>query len=132
MKNLSFKLSSTRDNVRNVEKCIEDARKEYRIDEDVYGNMLVAVTESVTNAIIHGNQLDESKNVTLHMNLSDSKVFINVEDEGKGYDYENVPDPTLPENLHKPGGRGIFLIKHLCDKVNFYDNGRKVELVFNV
>ena len=132
MKNLSFKISSTRENVRFVEKYIEDAKEEYHIDEDVYGNMVVAITESVTNAIVHGNKLDSNKSVNLQMNMSDSKICIEVADEGAGYEYENVPDPTAPENLGKPGGRGLFLMRHLCDKVNFLENGRIVQLVFHV
>lgn len=132
MKNLSFKISSTRENVRFVEKYIEDAREEYHIDEDVYGNMIVAITESVTNAIVHGNKLDSSKNVNLQMNMSKSKICIEIQDEGTGYEFDKVPDPTAPENIGKPGGRGLFLMKHLCDKVEFLDNGRTVHLIFNV
>lgn len=132
MKSLKFKIPSTRENVRYVEKYIENARKEYHIDEDIYGNMVVAITESVTNAIIHGNKLDSTKNVDLEMNLTNSKITIEVKDEGAGYNYNDVPDPTLPENITKPGGRGLFLMKNLCDKVEFYDNGKTVHLIFNV
>lgn len=132
MKNLNFEIPSSRDNVRFVEKYIENAKAEYNIDEDVYGNIIVAVTESVSNAIIHGNKLDETKKVNLALSLSENKIKIEVQDQGCGFDYHNVPDPTLPENINKPGGRGIFLMKRLCDKMEILDEGRKIQLTFNV
>jgi len=132
MKNLSFEIPSTRDNVRYVEKYIENAKVEYNINEDVYGNIIVAVTESVSNAIIHGNKLDESKKVSLDLSFSEKEITIEIEDQGSGYDYNNVPDPTLPENINKIGGRGVFLIKNLSDKVAFFNDGRKVQMIFNV
>ena len=60
------------------------------------------------------------------------KITVEIEDQGNGYDYDNIPDPTLPENINKAGGRGVFLIKHLSDKVEFFDKGRKVQMIFNV
>ena len=132
MKNLNFEIPSSRENVRFVEKYIERARTEYNIDEDVYGNIIVAVTESVSNAIIHGNKLDETKKVKLGLSMSDNKFKIEVQDQGCGFDYLSVPDPTLPENIHKPGGRGIFLMKRLCDKMEILEEGRKIQLTFNV
>lgn len=132
MKNLNFEIPSSRENVRFVEKYIESARTEYNIDEDVYGNIIVAVTESVSNAIIHGNKLDETKKVKLGLSMSDNKFKIEVQDQGCGFDYLNVPDPTLPENINKPGGRGIFLMKRLCDKMEILEDGRKIQLTFNV
>lgn len=132
MKNLSIKIPSVRENVRVVEKLIEDAKSEYNIGEDVYGNMVVAITESVTNAIIHGNKLDKNKLVDLEVKMDRSKIHVQVVDEGNGYDYSNIPDPTAPENIEKPGGRGLFLMKHLCDKIEFLDKGQKVRMIFNV
>ena len=55
-----------------------------------------------------------------------------MEDEGPGFDYKNLSDPTAPENLEKIGGRGIFLMKHLSDEVSFYNDGKKVELAFYI
>ena len=132
MKSLKIKISSCRENVREVEGFIEKARDAYNINEDIYGNMMVAITEGVSNAIIHGNKQDESKSVNLEMNMNNSQICVEVRDEGSGYDYDNVPDPTAPENITKPGGRGLFLMKHLCDKVEFFDQGKKIHLIFNV
>lgn len=132
MQVLKIKITSVRENVRVVEKFIEKAKSQYNINEDIYGNMMVAITESVSNAIIHGNNQDETKSVNLQMNMDESQICVEVQDEGKGYDYENIPDPTAPENIEKPGGRGLFLMKHLCDKVEFFDHGKKIHLIFNV
>lgn len=91
---------------------------------------MIAVTESVNNAIIHGNNNQKDKNVTLSLLLEKDILKFTVLDEGLGFDYDNLPDPTSPDNIEKPGGRGIFLMKHLCDEVNFKNEGKEVELSF--
>jgi serine/threonine-protein kinase RsbW len=84
----------------------------------------------VNNAIKHGSRSDSSKNVSLSLALADGLIKFRVEDEGAGFDYQNLPGPTSAENLEKPGGRGIFLMKHLADEVEFAENGKVVELSF--
>jgi serine/threonine-protein kinase RsbW len=91
---------------------------------------MIAVTESVNNAIKHGNNCDKNKNVTLTAVYEDNKVRFIVEDEGPGFDPEKLPDPTAPENLEKLGGRGIFLMQQLSDEVSFFNEGRTSEMVF--
>ncbi len=91
---------------------------------------MIAVTESVSNAIKQGNQNDINKNVSLSLTLHDNLIKFVVEDEGSGFSYYNLPDPTAPENIDKPGGRGIFLMRNLSDEVVFKENGRVVELSF--
>lgn len=132
MKVISIKIPSKRENVRVAENFIEDAKKKYHIKDDLYGNLMVAVIESVSNAIIHGNKQDESKKVDLELSVATNEITIQVTDQGNGYDYNNIPDPTLPENLEKTGGRGVFIMKSLCDVITFGDQGRKIKLKFNV
>ena len=91
---------------------------------------MIAVTESVNNAILHGNSSNTSKNVHLKLSLEETLIRFTIEDEGAGFDYQNLPDPTLPENIGQPGGRGIFLMKNLCDEVSFKKNGRIAALSF--
>jgi serine/threonine-protein kinase RsbW len=93
---------------------------------------MIAVTESVNNAIKHGNQNNKSKNVSISLSLNENILKFRVEDQGSGFDHSKLPDPTAPENLNKPSGRGIFLMKHLSDEVNFHDEGKTVELSFYV
>lgn len=128
--NIQIQIPSLPENIRIVESFIDNAKEKYELNDDIYGNIMIAVTESVNNAIIHGNKSDNKKNVSLKLLLEKSLIKFVVEDEGFGFDFNNLPDPTLPENLSKPGGRGIFLMKNLCDEVSFKNEGRVAELCF--
>lgn len=128
--NIQIQIPSLPENIRIVESFIDNAKDQYQLNDDIYGNIMIAVTESVNNAIIHGNQSNSKKNVHLQLALEDSQIKFIIEDEGTGFDYNNLPDPTLPENISKPGGRGIFLMKNLCDEVSFKKEGRVAELSF--
>lgn len=123
-------MRSNMENIAEVENLINEIFENYDLSPDYFGNMLVALTEAVNNAIVHGNCQDENKMVDLTFkHFGDEFTFI-VKDEGVGFDFNNVPDPTSPENIEKPDGRGIFLMKNLANEVNFYDDGSKVELIF--
>ena len=102
------------------------------LDEDSLHWVSVAVRESVVNAIKHGNKNDESKRVVVEftpMPLHDpEELVIRVEDEGEGFDPEEVADPLAPENILKSSGRGIFLINGLMDDVRFADGGRELQM----
>ncbi|OEK02710.1 serine/threonine protein kinase [Roseivirga sp. 4D4] len=130
MKNISIEIPSLVENIRIVESFVDNAKEEYSLTDDLYGNIMIAVIESVNNAIIHGNKSDKAKNVLLSANLHDEQIVFTVSDQGNGFDHQNLPDPTAPENIEKVGGRGIFLIKNLADEVNFKSDGSKLELTF--
>lgn len=130
MKNIRIEIPSLSENIRIIESFIDNAKEKFHLDEDIYGNIMIAVTEAVNNAIKHGNQNDSSKNVSLTLSLGEGLIKFAVEDEGHGFDFHKLPDPTAPENISKPGGRGIFLMKHLSDEVTFKEKGRVVELSF--
>ncbi|GAB3195040.1 serine/threonine-protein kinase RsbW [Pontibacter aydingkolensis] len=132
MNQVKIQIPSLIENIRVVESFIDNSKDEFEFEDDIYGNIMVAVTESVNNAIRHGNKFDKDKNVYLTLQVDHNQLTFEVEDEGPGFDYENLPDPTSPENLENPGGRGIFLMRNLCDQVNFEENGKKVQLVFNI
>ncbi|MBD3662177.1 MAG: ATP-binding protein [Arenibacter algicola] len=114
-----------------VEQLIDELKEKHQIPEELYGNLLVATTEAVNNAIKHGNQMQKDRLIDLNFELSDAEYSVVIKDQGPGFDYENVPDPTLPENIEKPDGRGIFIMKNLSDEVEFEDNGSMVRLKFN-
>ena len=128
----SLKIVSKIENLRKVEKLVDDLSTEYNISADIYGNILIAALEAANNAILHGNKLDESKVVDILVRIEDNKLKIKIDDEGKGFDYKNVPDPTAPENIENVNGRGIFLMEKLSDKIEFSRNGATVELEFNI
>jgi serine/threonine-protein kinase RsbW len=127
-----IKIESAAENLRLVERLIEDVCEVYNISEDNYGNILIAVTEAVNNAIAHGNQNNPKKNVHIGFENGDKKLTFSVSDEGVGFDHASLPDPTDPQNIDKVNGRGVFLMKHLADKVEFHQNGKEVLLTFNL
>lgn len=124
-------LPSELSSMARVEQLIDELKEKHQIPEELYGNLLVATTEAVNNAIKHGNQMQKEKMIDLHFELSDAEYSVIVKDQGSGFDYTNVPDPTLPENIEKPDGRGIFIMQNLSDEVDFEDEGRLVKLTFN-
>lgn len=128
----TLKIVSKIENLRKVEKLVDELSSEYNISADVYGNILIAALEGANNAILHGNKLDESKFVNISVVLGEKKLKIKIEDEGTGFDYKNVPDPTAPENIENVNGRGIFLMEKLSDRIEFTRNGATVELEFNI
>ena len=130
MDSIHIQIPSLIDNIRMIESFIDNARERFHLEDDIYGNIMIAVTEAVNNAIKHGNKGDKNKNVSLTLSLDNNTISFKVEDEGHGFDYTNLPDPTAPENLEKPGGRGIFLMKHLSDDVTFKNGGNVVLLDF--
>ncbi|MCK5210228.1 MAG: ATP-binding protein [Cyclobacteriaceae bacterium] len=130
MDTIKIVIPSITENIRIIESFIDNAKDRFNLDDDIYGNIMIAVTESVNNAIMHGNKNDRTKNVTLSLSLNANVINFIIKDEGLGFDFQNLPDPTSPENLDKPSGRGIFLMKHLSDEVNFSNNGSLVELSF--
>ena len=118
--------------ISEVEYFVKRFAKDLNIAEEIFPNILISVTEAVNNAIIHGNQKNSSKDVKIELYTNSEMLTIKVSDQGAGFDPEEVPDPTLEENLDKLGGRGVFLIQQLSDKVFFRNNGRTVEMKFNI
>lgn len=125
-----LKIESSADNLRLVERLIEDVCEIYNVSEDNFGNILIAVTEAVNNAIWHGNKGNPEKSVQIGFENLEKKITFTVSDEGQGFDYNGLPDPTDPNNIDKPNGRGVFLMKNLADKVEFNRNGQEVHLTF--
>ena len=120
------------ENLRIVERAVDEISAEYNLNSELYGNILIATIEAANNAIVHGNKLDESKSVNITFNIQTSNLTITIKDQGNGFDYANIPDPTAPENIEKINGRGVFLMERLSDKLVFLENGSRVELYFNL
>jgi serine/threonine-protein kinase RsbW len=130
MNTINIQIPSLLENIRIVESFIDNAKDKYELDDDIYGNIMIAVIESVNNAIKHGNNADKNKNVDLSLAFEKEQIRFTIKDEGNGFNINDLPDPTAPENLEKTGGRGIFLMKHLADEVNFENDGQSVHLTF--
>ncbi|MEK0441867.1 MAG: hypothetical protein RL403_845 [Bacteroidota bacterium] len=130
MKSIKISIPSLIENIQIIESFIDNAKESFEINDDLYGNIMISVTECISNAIVHGNQSDSGKLVHLELQMDAGLLRCSIEDEGNGFDYNQLPDPTDPENIEKVGGRGIFLMKHLSDEVKFEDGGKKTILSF--
>ena len=119
-------------NLRMVEKAIDELSLELDLSDEVYGNILVATMEATNNAIIHGNKSDPEKVVRVEIEKREKSLIVHIEDQGKGFDHVNIPDPTAPDNLEKINGRGIFLMERLSDEILYLAEGRIVELKFKL
>jgi serine/threonine-protein kinase RsbW len=104
-------------------------------DEDTAHWIGMSVRESVTNAIQHGNKLDQSKKVDIRFDVASDQLEISVKDQGTGFQVNDLPNPLDPENLLKPSGRGIFYIRSFMDEVEFRplsQGGMEVHMVKKV
>ena len=112
--------------LKDVSKELITILKENGVDEDIIFDIHVGFEEALRNAMIHGNKLDPKKVVKIKAEITPTEVIISVEDEGDGFDPASLPDPTLDENLLKEGGRGVYLVNHLMDEVDYQNGGRKL------
>lgn len=128
----SILIESKIENINKIERIIDEVSEEAKINSEVYGKMLIATVEAVNNSIVHGNKEDDSKTVKVEFLVVDDTISIFIEDEGPGFNFYNVPDPTTPENIENIHGRGVYLMKHLADDVIFHGKGNRVEIKFNL
>ena len=128
----SLQINSDPENLRIVENLIDQLSEEHKIESDLYGKILVATVEAVNNAIIHGNKSDKNKKIDIWISTDLKKVKVRVRDEGEGFEYDNIPDPTAPENIENIHGRGVFLMRQLSDNIKFRKKGSDVELTFKL
>ena len=127
----TLSIPSNFNSLNQVESLIDEVCEKLEVKEDYYGNVLIAVTEAVNNAIIHGNKMKSDLNVDVHVGDKETDFCFKVKDDGEGFDYKNLPDPTAPENLEKENGRGIYLMRSLAESVEFDDLGRSVSIYFS-
>jgi serine/threonine-protein kinase RsbW len=132
MRKHTLKIGSNVSEIHEVERFVEDICDYYNINNTYFGNIIVAITEAVENSIIHGNKQDSSKNISISFEANKKGIVFSVEDEGGGFNFENIPDPTDFRANPEKRGTGIFLIKTLTDEVLFLDGGRKIQLQFNI
>ena len=125
-------LDSNPENVKEIQPYVDQIVQKYQIGSDLYGNILISLTEAITNAIVHGNQADQNKKVFVHSKFDQNLIRVQVQDEGEGFNYEEVPDPTDPMNILELNGRGVFLIHQLSDGVTYSNNGSTVEIKFKL
>jgi len=132
MKKHTLIIKSDIHEITEVEKFVESICDYYNLNDTYFGNIMVALTEAVENAIIHGNKSNPGKKVMIHFDFSQKGIDFTVEDQGSGYDFSAIPDATDAQANPEKKGTGIYLIKTLADDVHFMDNGRKIRMIFNI
>lgn len=125
-------VNSSIENLRIIEKFVDEISSEIKLNSESYGNVLIAILEASNNAIVHGNKLDENKLVKINAHFQNGVLIITVEDQGPGFNFNSIPDPTEPKNIENISGRGVFLMRKLSDSVEFRENGRIVDLRFKI
>ena len=128
----TLQLPSKQESITLLENLIEEISDRHQVSEDTFANMMTCLSEAVNNAIAHGNKFDEAKKVIVNADVEGKRIVWTVTDEGDGFDYNNLPDPTAPENLENLTGRGVFIIKHLADQYIYNTKGNEIELHFKI
>jgi serine/threonine-protein kinase RsbW len=114
---------------RRVQEVIEGMlRGRPTTDQEVF-SVRLALEEALVNAIKHGNQMDRGKRVQVSYRLLPDRLEVHITDEGQGFDPNDVPDPTAVENLERPCGRGLMLMRHYMSEVQYNDRGNSVTMV---
>jgi serine/threonine-protein kinase RsbW len=127
-----FTLRTDLDSLAEIESLIDQIRAERDFGDEVAGNLMMAFHEAVTNAIIHGNQLDPSKVVDIKAWFEDHQLVLQVTDQGNGFNPDSLPDPLDENNLLKSGGRGVFLIRQFSDYIEFNDKGNILTIRYDI
>lgn len=128
----TLQLPSKEESITLLEELIENIADTYNVGEDTFANMMTCLNEALINAIKHGNKLDATKKVIVNADVDNRRIIWTVTDEGQGFDYVHLPDPTSPENLESLTGRGVYIMKHLADQCIFNTSGNEVELHFKI
>ena len=129
----TLQLPSRIDSITTLENFIDTLREKYSFSDEVYANVLTCLSEATVNAIIHGNKENPNKKVYINLEVIEEKRLIfTISDEGNGFNFNNLPDPTAPENLENLTGRGVFIIKRLADQCIFNSRGNQLELHFKI
>ncbi len=128
----TLRLTSTPQSVSAVLNYMERVSRTCSLSPDQHFDVVTCVTEAVNNAIIHGNCRDAKKAVHIKVQQKKNVLAVHISDEGKGFDYNNLPDPTAPEHIECIGGRGVFLMKQLAHRLAFRNNGSTVEMEFKL
>ena len=130
MNKLEITIPSKVNNLHMVENFIESFTTTFNLSSKLLGKISLAVIEAFTNAIKYGNSGDATKMVTVVAEKIDNQLKVTLSDEGEGFDYSIIPDPTIPENIDKESKRGLFLMEKLSDELIFENNGATVIMIF--
>jgi serine/threonine-protein kinase RsbW len=125
-------IPSDLDQLHKIEKLSQRISHKAGLKTDKSENLAIVLTELVNNAILHGNKKNPQKNVTIRIIYYTDRIQVSVKDEGNGFDPRQLKDPRDPQNIWKENGRGIFLVKHLIDDVQFHSTPDGMEIIVTV
>jgi serine/threonine-protein kinase RsbW len=131
-KQKAIKIESSLDEMFQVEQFVEEISEEYLLYGNYFGNILMAVSEAVKNAIVHGNRLDRTKMVRIMLENTREGIWIRVSDEGGGFEFKVYTDQGKSGIELGSEKNGLFLIQALADEVRFQDKGRIIEMLFRI
>jgi serine/threonine-protein kinase RsbW len=126
----SITINSDVEKLRVVETLVDTLSKKLGIPDEVYGKILISTVEAVNNAIIHGNKGDIRKMVTVNFTADGNMFDVTVTDQGEGFKYNSLPDPTDPSNIENLHGRGVFIMRSLADTIEYNEAGNEVKMSF--
>ncbi len=130
MKSNFLVFKSDPENIRLVKRWLDDIALQHGLNETIYPNILITLTEAVNNAIIHGNKCDQSKDISMWCDIRSERIKFIVRDEGDGFDWNNIPDPRTCERIQMENGRGVLIMQSLAHKVRYKKQGANVEITF--
>ncbi|NIT58922.1 MAG: ATP-binding protein [Aliifodinibius sp.] len=127
-------LDSKFEEMERLEPFINELKQWADINDEDSSRIMLSLSEAVNNAIIHGNNKNPEKQVVVHSALDEENriLTISVEDEGEGFDPEEIPDPLKEENLLNESGRGVYLIRQYADELQFSEGGSKATIIFQL
>jgi len=132
VKEIVKKIKSDPNLIPDIENWIISQLTELNLDKNQINAVGMAVSEAVSNSIIHGNKSDPKKKVTIKITKNKNDIEISLKDEGEGFNPNNIPDPTLPENLMKESGRGIHIMRTVLDDVIYKFSSQGTELILKI
>lgn len=121
-------IKSDKNELKKVERFLIDIFEKEELPKSCFNKVFLCISEAVINSIEHGNKNDSEKQVDICINCEGGNICIEVHDEGNGFDYKKIEDPTIKNNIKKETGRGIHIMKSLCSKVEFSNQGKSVEI----
>lgn len=126
----SLELKSEFTEAEKIPDFVEMISDQSGLDESLTHRIMLALSEAVTNAIVHGNKEIRDKKVSIKITINSSMIVIDIQDEGEGFNPDDIPDPVDEKNLLATGGRGLFLMEEFADHVEYRNKGRLVIMKF--
>jgi len=131
LKEININIKKRKD-IAEIEQVLNNINKDFKLDEIKFVNLVIAVTEALINAIVHGNKNNPDKNVNISIKYDEKFLIIKIIDEGEGFKLDTVPDPTEQENIFKENGRGLFIMKSLVDNFEFISDKNGTTIILKM